>query len=277
MSLRINTNIASINAQRNLTGTKNGLDSSLEKLSSGLRINKAADDAAGLAVSENMKAQIRSLAQAKRNANDGISMIQTAEGGLNEVSNILIRLRELSVQASSDTIGDVERGFINTEYQQLKSEVERISSVTNYNGTKLLAGEGKSLEIQIGTNNNSFEDRIVYNVAAQNASLAALGIVSIDVSSKAAAQDSIGKIDDAIVSVSGNRANLGALQNRLSSTVNNLAISEENISASNSRIRDVDVASETSNLTKASILNQAGVSVLAQANASPNAALKLLG
>lgn len=277
MSLRINTNIASINAQRNLTGTKNGLDSSLEKLSSGLRINKAADDAAGLAVSENMKAQIRSLAQAKRNANDGISMIQTAEGGLNEVSNILIRLRELSVQAASDTISDVERGFINTEYQQLKSEVERISSVTNYNGTKLLSGEGASLDIQIGTNNNSFEDRIVYNVANQNASLGALGVKDIDVSSKAGAQDAIGKIDSAIVSVSGNRANLGALQNRLSSTVNNLAISEENISASNSRIRDVDVASETSNLTKASILNQAGVSVLAQANASPNAALKLLG
>jgi len=277
MSLRINTNIASINAQRNLTGTKNGLDSSLEKLSSGFRINKAADDAAGLAVSENMKAQIRSLGQAKRNANDGISMIQTAEGGLNEVSNILIRLRELSVQAASDTISDVERGFINTEYQQLKNEVERISSVTNYNGTKLLSGEGKSLDIQIGTNNNSFEDRIVYNVAAQNASLTALGVKDIDVSSKAGAQTSIGKIDDAIVSVNGNRANLGALQNRLSSTVNNLAISEENISASNSRIRDVDVASETSNLTKASILNQAGVSVLAQANASPNAALKLLG
>jgi len=277
MGLRINTNVASINAQRNLNQTKIGLDSSLEKLSSGQRINKAGDDAAGLAVSENLKAQIRSLEQASRNANDGISLIQTAEGGLNEISNILIRLRELSVQGASDTIGDKERGFIDVEYQQLKSEIQRISQVTNFNGTSLLTGEGTQLEIQVGTNNNPFEDRISYDRPALNAQVTAIGIAEIKSSSKVDAQDAIGKLDNAIVAINSNRANLGAMQNRLSSTVNNLAVSSENMMASNSRIRDVDVAKETANLARNNILNQAGVSVLAQANATPSAAIKLIG
>jgi flagellin len=277
MGLRINTNVASINAQRSLAGTKKDLDSSLEKLSSGLRINKAGDDAAGLAVSENLKAQIRSLGQAKRNANDGISMIQTAEGGLNEVSNILIRLRELSIQASSDTIGDTERKFVNVEYQQLKNEIQRIAQVTNFNGTSLLTGEGPELSIQVGTHNNAFEDRIIYPTGAQNAKLDKLGIAGIATDSKTAAQEAIAKIDVAIVGINSNRANLGALQNRLSSTVNNLSVAEENMSASNSRIRDVDVAQETANMVRNNILHQAGISVLSNANASNQAALKLLG
>lgn len=277
MGLRINTNVASINAQRSLTGTKKDLDSSLEKLSSGLRINKAGDDAAGLAVSENLKAQIRSLAQAKRNSNDGISMIQTAEGGLNEISNILIRLRELSVQGASDTIGETERSFVNVEYQQLKNEIQRIAQVTNFNGTSLLTGEGPELSIQVGTHNNAFEDRILYPTAAQNAKLGALGIEGIETISKVSAQESIAKIDKAIVGINANRANLGALQNRLSSTINNLSVAEENMSASNSRIRDVDVANETANMVRNNILNQAGIAVLGNANASNQAALKLLG
>jgi len=277
MSLVINTNISSINAQRNLRMTRDSLNGSLEKLSSGLRINKAGDDAAGLAISEKLKAEIRSLSQAKRNANDGISLIQTAEGALNEIGNILIRLRELSVQASSDTIGDVERGFIDVEYQQLKEEIQRISNVTEFNGISLLNGKSGTLDIQIGTGNDAFLDRIAYNGTNTNATVAALGLSSVGSGSKAQAQISIGSIDDAIVNVNSIRANLGAVQNRLTSTVNNLAISEENISAANSRIRDVDVASETANLARNSILTQAGVSVLAQANQTPNLALKLLG
>lgn len=277
MSLVINTNVASINAQRNLRITKDGLNGSLEKLSSGLRINKAGDDAAGLAISEKLKAEIRSLGQAKRNANDGISMIQTAEGALNEVGNMLIRLRELSVQASSDTISDVERGFIDVEFQQLKEEIQRISSVTEFNSTKLLNGESGVLEIQIGTGNDAFLDRISYDGTATNATLAALGVAGTGSTSKVQAQGSIEQIDDAIVNVNSIRANLGAVQNRLSSTINNLAINEENISAANSRIRDVDVASETASLARNSILMQAGISVLSQANQTPNLALKLLG
>lgn len=277
MSMVINTNVSSINAQRNLRITKDGLDGSLEKLSSGLRINKAGDDAAGLAISEKLKAEIRSLSQAKRNANDGISMIQTAEGALNEVGNMLIRLRELSVQASSDTIGDVERGFVDVEYQQLKEEIQRIASVTEFNSTKLLNGESGVLDIQIGTGNDAFLDRISYDGTATNATIAALGVAATGATSKALAQGSIEQIDNAIVTVNSIRANLGAVQNRLSSTINNLAINEENVSSANSRIRDVDVASETASLARSSILMQAGVSVLAQANQTPNLALKLLG
>jgi flagellin len=277
MGLRINTNVASINAQRNLAQTKTAQDKSLEQLSSGSRINKAADDAAGLAVSENLKAQIRSLDQATRNANDGISLIQTAEGGLNEVSNILVRLRELSIQSASDTIGDTERGFVNIETQQLKNEVQRISQTTQFNGTKLLSGEGSVLEVQVGSHNNAFEDRVGYDVAAQNTTIDALAMGGISSATKADAQGSLEVLDTAITKVNSNRANLGALQNRLGSTINNLNISVENLSASNSRIRDVDVAKGSAELTRANILSQSGMSVLSQANSSSAAALKLIG
>lgn len=276
MGLRISTNVASLNAQRNLTNSSLSMSGSLEKLSSGFRINKGADDAAGLAISEKLKAEIRGIRQARRNASDGISMIQTSEGGLNEISNILIRLRELSVQASSDTIGDTERKFVDLEFQQLKQEIQRISEVTNFNGTNLLDGQAGILEIQVGTKNDNFKDRISYNGTANNATIAALGLVAETVGMKPAAQTAIQKIDDAIVSVNAIRADLGAMQNRLQSTINNLAVTDENLSAANSRIRDVDVASETAELTRNSILQQAGISVLAQANNSSTAALKLL-
>src|SRR3954470_6325018 len=188
MGLRINTNTASLNAQRNLMGTKLGLDKSLERLSSGYRINQAADDAAGLAISENLKAQIRGLKQASRNSEDGISFVQVAEGGLNEISNMVIRLRELGVQAASDTIGDTERHFLDVEYQQLKSEIQRIAEVTKFNGRDLLNGTGGVLDIQVGTHNDSFKDRISFNASAANAGLEALGVVAESVATKEGAQ-----------------------------------------------------------------------------------------
>ncbi len=276
MGLRINTNISSINAQRNLMGTKLQLDKSFEKLSSGYRINRAGDDAAGLAISESLKAQIRGLKQASRNAQDGISLVQVAEGGLTEISNILIRLRELGVQAASDTVGPVERQFLNVEYDQLVSEVQRISDGTEFNQTPLLNGTGAVFEVQVGTRNNPNIDRIVFDAAKADSTVAALGINLTSVADKASAQNSLSAIDTAIVSISAMRADFGALQNRLQSTVNALAVSNENLSAANSRIRDVDVAEETSELTRNNILLQAGTSVLAQANQSSAVALSLL-
>lgn len=276
MGLRINTNVASLNAQRNLLGTKWGLDKSLEKLSSGYRINRAGDDAAGLAISENLRAQIRGLKQASRNASDGVSLVQVAEGGLNEVSSILIRLRELAVQAASDTIGPVERQFLNVEYDQLVSEVDRIADGTEFNGTQLLSGTGSILDFQVGTKNDPNIDRLSFDASKADANSAALGINLTSVADKASAQNSLAAIDSAIVSVSAMRADFGAIQNRLQSTIGNIAVSVENLSAANSRIRDVDIAEETAEMTKNNILLQAGTSVLAQANQSSNTALQLL-
>ncbi|MGZ3651845.1 MAG: flagellin N-terminal helical domain-containing protein, partial [Bdellovibrionota bacterium] len=248
----------------------------LNKLSSGTRITKAGDDAAGLAISEKLKGSIRSMQQANRNANDGISMIQTAEGGINEVSNILLRLRELSVQSASDTVGDTERGFTNKEFQALKSEVDRIAQTTHFNGTALLNGSGKTLDFQVGIENSPENDRLHYATADTDVTLGKLGLSSTGTMTKEDAQNNLSTIDTAIQKVNENRAGLGALQNRLSSTINNLSISTENLAAANSRIRDTDMAAETSELTKQSILAQAGTSVLAQANSSSNMALKLL-
>lgn len=277
MGLRIATNVQSLAAQRNL-GTNNAQQQgSLEKLASGTRINRAADDAAGLAISENMRANIRSIGQNVRNANDGISMIQTAEGAMNEVSNILVRFRELSIQAASDTIGDVERGFIDKEVQQLHQEVNRIAAATEFNGKKLLNGEGQMMDIQIGQKNNPDQDRFHFDPSKTNVTAAALGIEGINVMTKEASQENLAKIDGAIQLLSGNRAELGALQNRLQSSVNSLQIYNENLSGARSRIKDVDMASETSELTKNNILTQANVSVLSQANQNSMMALKLLG
>ena len=276
MGLRINTNVASLNAQRNLMGTKAGLDKSLEKLSSGYRINRAGDDAAGLAISENLRAQIRGLKQASRNAQDGVSLVQVAEGGLNEISSILIRLRELAVQAASDTIGPVERQFLNVEYDQLVSETDRIAEGTEFNGTKLLSGTGSILDFQVGTRNDPNIDRLSFDASKADANSAALGVNLTSVADKASAQNSLAAIDSAIVSVSAMRADFGAIQNRLQSTIGNIAISTENLSAANSRIRDVDIAEETAEMTKNNILLQAGTSVLAQANQTSNTALALL-
>lgn len=276
MGIRINTNTSSIAAQRALGITKNNLDSNLRKLSSGERITRASDDAAGLAISEKLKSHIRGLRQAKRNSDDGISLVQTAEGGLNEISNIIIRLRELSIQAASDTVGDTERGFSNIEFQNLLDEVQRISEGAEFNGRKLLDGSGGMVEIQVGIHNDPTNDRIKYDSTITDSTVAALGLVGEGIANKEGAQLSLAKLDDALLRVNGTRANLGALQNRLQSASNTIAITEENFSAANSRIRDVDVASETADLAKNNILSQAGVSVLSQANQSPNFALKLL-
>jgi flagellin len=277
MGLRISTNTQSIAAQRNLGTNLIGQQASIEKLASGSRIVRAADDAAGLAISEKMKASIRSIRQDTRNANDGISMIQTAEGGMNEIGNILTRFRELSIQAASDTLGDTERGFIDKEVHQLHEEVNRVAVSTEFNGKKLLSGEGNSLSIQIGQHNRPGEDRFEYDTSKTNVSASALGISGLSVATKEQAQENLDKIDGAIKMLSGNRAELGALQNRLQSSVSSLQIYDENLSAANSRIRDVDMASETAQLTKQNILSQASTSVLSQANQNGNMALKLLG
>ncbi|PIP90893.1 MAG: flagellin FliC [Bdellovibrionales bacterium CG12_big_fil_rev_8_21_14_0_65_38_15] len=276
MGLRINTNVASLNAQRNLRGTKLSMDKTLEKLSSGQRINRAGDDAAGLAISENLKAQIRGLGQAERNAEDGISLVQIAEGAMSEVSNIMIRLRELAVQAASDTIGPTERKFLNVEFEQLTSEVDRIANSTEFNRVPLLNGTGAVFDIQIGTRNDPISDRLTFDASSADVNVAALGLNLASVADKISAQNSLASIDQAIISVSGIRADFGALQNRLQSTVNNIAVSVENLSAANSRIRDTDIASETAALTKSNILMQAGTSVLSQANSSTSSALSLI-
>ena len=277
MGFRINTNVSSITAQRSLSKNNRESQDTLAKLSSGTRITKASDDAAGLAISEKLKAQIRSNSQANRNANDGISMVQTAEGGLDEVSSILTRLRELSIQSASDTVGDTERGFTDMEYQNLKQEVERIAQVTEFNGINLLSGEGGQLDFQIGTNNDEFQDRISYDTTKQNAKLESLGLSDITVGNKVGAQEALSTIDNAIETVSGQRASLGALQNRLISTSNNLQITNENLNAANSRIRDVDYAEASAMNARNNILNQAGTAVLAQANQNGQNALRLIG
>ncbi len=277
MGLRIATNVTALQAQRQIGITRLDLDKTLERLASGSRINHAGDDAAGLAISENLRSQLRAMRQARRNANDGISLIQTSEGGLTEVSNIIIRLRELAIQAASDTIGDQERVFADREFQALKQEIDRISNVTQFNGTPLLNGKAGIFEMQIGIKNNPILDRIIYNGERSDATLDALQLGGESLATKQGAQLSLSIIDDSLQRVSSIRADLGALQNRLQSTINNLAITEENMAAANSRIRDSDMAEEMSNLTKNNILMQAGVSVLASANNTNQVALKLLG
>ena len=276
MGFRIATNVQSLAAQRTLNSTREAQNRSLEKLSAGERIVRAGDDAAGLAISEKLKAEIRSLRQANRNANDGISLIQTAEGGLNEIQNILIRLRELSMQAATDTLGDVERGFTNKEVQNLVTEMQRIAEVTRFNGKDLLNGTGGVLEFQVGTHNNPEQDRMMYDTSSADATVAKLGLQGLSVSTKQDAQTNLSRLDDAIRIVNDNRANFGAIQNRLQSTIANLSIADENLSAANSRVRDVDVALESSELTKRNILMQAGTAMLAQANSNGMLALKLI-
>jgi flagellin len=277
MGLRIATNVSALNTQKNMFGNARLQQRAFERLSSGSRINRAADDAAGLAISENLRALIRGYKQADRNANDGISLVQVAEGSLNEVSTMLIRLRELAVQAASDTIGDTERKFTDVEYQQLKSEIQRITESTNFNGYDLLNGTGGVIDIQIGVKNNPFQDRISFNASAANSTLEALGLTAETVSTKYSAQATLDVLDSALVSVNAIRANFGALQNRLVSTSQNLKVADENFSAANSRIRDTDIAEETTEMTRANILQSAAVSILSQANNSQQLALKLLG
>ncbi len=277
MGFRVSTNIASVNAQRNLGDSQAKIGNSMAQLASGSRINKSADDAAGLAISENMKAQIRSTRQANRNAQDGVSMVQTAEGGLNEISSIITRLRELGIQAASDTVGDTERGFINKEVVQLKNEVQRIAQVTKWGSSGLLDGTTPTFDFQVGINNDDFSDRISFNGAENTATLDSLGMSGIDYTSKEGAQTALAQLDTAQTGVNGMRSNLGALQNRLTSTITNLGVAEENLSAANSRIRDTDVASATAEMTRNSILLQSATSTLAQANQKDQLALKLIG
>jgi flagellin len=307
MGLRIQTNMQAMSAQRNLVNSTESNNQSMERLASGYRINKAADDAAGLAISEKLKADIRGLNMAKRNASDGVSLVQTAEGGLNEVGNILSRLRELAVQSSSDTIGNVERGFLNKEYTALKDEIDRITNATEYNGTRLLVGNQESLDASLVNRSNPYPLEIqvgkdYFTSVDEKGQSNPVNVIRIDlqnlntntdsnglnlgrstedggtrVDSKESAQQSIGTLDAAIQKVAEYRSYLGAIQSRLGSTINNLSVQTENFAAANSRIRDTDFADESAKLTQSNILKQAGVAVLSQANQSPQAALRLLG
>jgi flagellin len=271
MGLRINNNIEAVNAHRNLQLTALSLSKSMEKLSSGLRINRASDDAAGLAISEKLRGQVRGLNQAVRNAQDGISMIQTAEGALNETHSILQRMRELAVQAANDTLTTNDRNAISSEMSQLGQEVDRISTTTQFNTQKLLDGNFSNKLLQIGAN-----DGQVMTVNISGADSTDLGIDSLDVSDAANASTAISAIDSAIDTVSTIRASLGAVQNRLEHTIANLGVASENLLASESRIRDVDMAQEMMSFTKTQILQQAGTAMLAQANTAPQTVLQLL-
>ncbi len=275
MGLRVNTNAASINAQRNLSSVSERLAGNFRRLSTGLRISTASDDAAGLAISERLRSQIRSLDQAKRNANDGISLVQTAEGALNEVSSILTRLRELAVQSSNGSVSGQDKETLDQEFQSLVSEVNRIGSSTEFSGIKLLDGSTSSVSFHVGFGTTTGIDTI--SVSLQAALSTSLSLNALDIGSGGVTTTAIDRIDSAINTVSGLRGSLGAIQNRLGSTINNLSITVENLSAAESRIRDVDVAYETAQLTRNQILQQASIAVLGQANALPQSALRLLG
>lgn len=278
MGLRIQTNTMALTSQRHLKDTRALLDRSLERLSSGYRINRSGDDAAGLAISEKLRAKTRGLVQASRNASDGVSLIQVAEGGLNEIQNILVRLRELGVQSASDTIGAKERGYLDQEYKSLKEEIDRIANSTEFNGTYLLDGTGGSLDFQVNTGGDNLlgVDRISFDAFKLDVNVDKLGLEELTVNTKFDAQRSLASIDSAVEKVSSVRGQLGAIENRLESTIKNTAISIENLSAARSRIKDVDIAEETSEMTKQNILMQAGTAMLAQANSVPKMALSLL-
>lgn len=278
MSLYINHNLASMNAQRTVAGTNRSLRGSFEKVSSGLRINKAADDAAGLGVAENLNAHFRSTKVAMRNTNDGVSVVQTAEGATNEVGNIVKRMRELAVQSSSDALATTERAYINDEFAQLSAEVDRIAEVTEFNGTQLANGGNTALNIQVGVN-NTVNDRIEITLGDLTAST--LGVstntgTAMGLGTIASARAAITNLDSALDLVNGYRSDYGATQNRLGSALRNLEIYSENLASAEAQIRDVDFASETAELAKLQIMQQAGLSVLAQAKMSTQGVLSLL-
>ncbi len=273
MGLRINTNISSINAQRNLSQSTESLSRSLERLSSGLRITRASDDAAGLAISERLRAEVRAYEQAQRNALDGISLLQVAEGALNEVSGILVRLRELAIQSANGTLGAGERATINQEATDLVAEIDRVAAVTSFNGTLLLDGTAPTVDFQVGTGSTAND---VISVTGVDATSTGLAITGLDLTTAAGSLTANTAIEAAIDSLSGLRGGFGTAQNRLESTIRSIAVAVENTAAAESRIRDVDVASETAKLTRAQVLQQAGISVLSQANVSAQNALALL-
>jgi flagellin len=274
MSLVINTNLASLNARGSLDTVSNRLEKNFAHLSTGLRITTAADDAAGLAISERMRAQIRSLSQAQRNANDGISMVQVGEGAMNEMDNILIRMRELAIESNNGTVSASDKDTLNDEFTSLIAEIDRIAQATQFNGVNLLNGSTANVVFQVGANNVTNVDTLSVGLVSVLAS--DLGISALDISSAGSATTAISGIDAAINVVVASRGDLGALQNLLQSTITTLGVSVETLTAAESRIRDVDVAAETAELTRNSILQQASISVLAQANVQPQNALKLL-
>jgi flagellin len=274
MGLRVNTNIASINAQRNTAQVTTRLARNYQRLSTGLRISGAADDAAGLAISERLRAQVRSLSQASRNANDGISLVQVGEGALNEVSNILVRLRELTIQAANGSSSSADKDTIKEEFDSLVNEINRIAQSTEFNGIKLLDGSATSVTFQVGINTIANVDQL--NVTLTPALSTSLGLSTLDVGSTGNTSFAIEQLDAAVNAVSQLRGKFGSLQNRLQSTIANLGVSAESLSAAESRIRDVDVAYETAELTRNNILQQASISILSQANQQPQAALSLL-
>ncbi|MCA9472037.1 MAG: flagellin FliC [Nitrospirales bacterium] len=274
MALVVNTNIASINAQRNLEVNTNSLNGSVARLSSGLRITRAADDAAGLGISETLRAQIRSINQAARNANDGISLLQIADGGAANIGNLLGRLRELAEQSASGILGATERSYLDQEFVALRSEIDRIASVTEFNNVKLLSGsDNNSLSIQIGFRSSSND---TLSIALNDLTTSDLSLSSVNVSTSSGALSALSNIDSAISAVASARATIGSLQNRIDAAVQNLQVANENITAAESRIRDADIAFETSQFVRNQILVQAGTSILAQANTLPQQALALL-
>jgi flagellin len=290
MGMRINTNVSSLKAQRFAENNTNLIGKSFEKLSSGTRINRSADDAAGLAISENIRGKTRGLAVAKRNASDAVSMVQIAEGGMNEMSNILIRMRELTVQAASDTIGDLERGFLNREYTQMVDEMDRIAKTTEYNDMQFFNTEKTQFVVQVGVNGSSAEenkDTITLDLSgiqfnSENLGFgkeAEIGPVEPDLSDapdREAISAKLSTIDDALKRITSERATLGAIQNRVETAINSIGIGMENMMEANSRLRDTDYAAETSKLTQNRILMQASASVMGQANQTPEIALQLL-
>ena len=275
MPMSLRTNVASLDAQRNLYSTQQALDSSMSKLSSGYRITKAGDDAAGLGISVNLEAQIRSYNQAAHNAQDGVSVLQTGEGALNEVTNILTRLRELAMESASDGIGNTERGYIQMETTALTTEVSRIANATEFNGIHLLNTAGTSLTFQVGIRNVAANDQIT--VSTVDVTATTLGVGALSLATSVAARNALTTLDAALQTVSGARASFGAAGNRFTNVIAQIQSASENLSAADSRIRDVDVAEESAKMSRAQILMQAGVAVLAQANQAPQIALKLLG
>jgi flagellin len=275
MALFINTNVASLNAQRQLSQSTSGVSRSMERLSSGLRISRAADDVAGLAVAETLKSQTRSFAVAARNANDGISMIGVAEGSMQVISDNLVRMRELAQQSGNGALNNEQRSALQTEFTNLQEEIDRIVDTTEFNGLRVLSGTGATVDFQVGVNSGSTNVISLTRIDAHSSALT-VGKTQAAVSTQGAAQAALNSLDGAISSLALERGKFGALENRLQTTISNIQNAIENLSASESRIRDVDVAQETANFTRMQILQQAGVSMLAQANQQPQMALSLL-
>jgi flagellin len=276
MGLRINTNMPSLTAQRSAKLTNKDLVNTYQHLASGDRITQSSDDAAGLAISESLKGQIRGMRQVGRNSQDAISMVQVGEGGLVEIGNNLVRLRELAIQAASDNVGERERGFLDLEYQQLLSEMERVAQSTEFGSVKMLNGSGQSMDFQVGIHNEASIDRISFDAGQVNATTDSLGVAGLNIANKDDAQNSLAVVDTAVEKVAGYRAVFGSVASRLHSTVSQTEIATENLSAANSRIRDADYAEETSKLANLNVRSNASVAVMAAANISNQSALRLL-